>query len=293
MAIQPSVAVNHPCLLGEGPLWDKENNCIYWVDIIPGDIHRYSTLDSSHSTFNVGEMVGALALRKSGGLIAALQHGFAFVDFANKTVTRITNPEEHLPGNRFNDGKCDPAGRFWAGTMPLNETDASGNVYMLDTDFTVAHKIAGVTISNGMAWTADTKTFYYIDTPTRHVVAYDYDITTGEITNKRVVIDVHNEVGYPDGMTIDKNGMLWIAFFGGWQVALFNPLTGEKLQSIALPAANITCPTFGGPNLTDLYVTSATKELTAEEKLQQPYAGCLFVIKDLEVGGVPVEEFGG
>ena len=290
---QLEIAVNYSCFLGEGPVWGAAHNCIYWVDIIPADIHRYSLTTKQHETFNVGKMVGAIVLRKGGGLLAALQNGFAYVDFDNKTVTPITDPEAHLPGNRFNDGKCDPAGRFWAGTMPLNEKDPVGNVYMLDTDLSITHKIAGVTISNGLAWTADNATFYYIDTPTRVVVAFDYDITMGSIANKRVVVDVHNEVGYPDGMTIDKNGMLWIAFFGGWQVAQFNPHTGEKLQSIALPAANITCCTFGGPDLTDLYVTSATKELTAEDKLKQPDAGCLFVIKNMEVGGVAPHEFGG
>jgi len=293
MPSQPEIVLEHTCLLGEGPLWDAANNCIYWVDIISGNLHRYSIADEVHETFNVGAMLGAIALRKSGGLVAAMQNGFAFVDFDKRQVLHITDPEANLPGNRFNDGKCDPAGRLWAGTMPLNETDSVGNVYMLDKDLSVMHKIAGVTISNGMAWTADNKTLYYIDTPTRYIVAYDYDTTTGGISNKRVVIDVHGERGYPDGMTIDKNGMLWIAFFGGWQVAQFNPQTGERLQSIALPTANITCPTFGGPDLSDLYVTSAYKELTAEERAAQPYAGCLFVIKNMEVGGVSVHEFGG
>ena len=293
MPHQPAIVLEYSCLLGEGPVWDAANNCIYWVDIIPGHIHRYTLTSQKHDTFSVGQMVGAVVPRKGGGLVAALQNGFAFVDFDHKTVTHIADPEAHLPGNRFNDGKCDPAGRFWAGTMPLNEKDPSGNVYMLDTDLRVTQKITGVTISNGMAWAADHKTFYYIDTPIRCVVAYDYAIATGAITNKRVVVDVHTEQGYPDGMTIDNNGMLWIAFFGGWQVAQFNPTTGEKLQSIALPAANITCPTFGGPGLNDLYITSATKELSAGEKIKQPQAGCLFVIKDMEVGGAVVWEFGG
>jgi sugar lactone lactonase YvrE len=293
MHSQPQIAVNHSCFLGEGPVWDAANNCIYWVDIIPADIHRYSLATQQHEIFNVGKMVGAIVLRKSGGLVAALQNGFAFIDFYDKTITPIADPEANLPGNRFNDGKCDPAGRFWAGTMPFNEKEPVGNVYMLDTDLSVTRKIEGVTISNGLAWTADNKIFYYIDTPTRLVVAYDYNVATGSITNKRVAVDVHNQLGYPDGMTIDKNGMLWIAFFGGWQVAQFNPHTGEKLQTIALPAANITCCTFGGADLTDLYVTSATKELTAADKLQQPNAGCLFVIKNIEVGSVAPYEFGG
>jgi sugar lactone lactonase YvrE len=292
MPYNVEIASNHSCLLGEGPVWDEANNCIYWIDIIPGHLHRLLLTNNEHSIFTVGEMIGAVALRKGGGLIAAVQNGFAFVDFDTRTLKHIADPEAHLPGNRFNDGKCDPGGRFWAGTMPLNETEPAGNVYMVDTDLSVAHKIPAVTISNGMAWTEDAATFYYIDTPTRHVVAYNYDITTGNISNKRVAVYLHEETGYPDGMTIDRNGMLWIAFFGGWQVAQYNPHTGEKIQSIALPAANITCCTFGGPGFNDMYITSATKELTAADKLNQPYAGCLFVVKTLEMGGFAPTKFG-
>lgn len=292
MAYKVEIASNQSCLLGEGPVWDEENNCIYWVDIIPGYLHRLLLTNNQHSVFTVGEMIGAVALRKGGGLLAAVQNGFAFIDFDARTLQHVADPEAHLPGNRFNDGKCDPRSRFWAGTMPLNETEPAGNVYMVDTDLSVTHKIPGVTISNGMAWTEDASTFYYIDTPTRHLVAYDYDINTGNISNKRIAVSLHNETGYPDGMTIDRNGMLWIAFFGGWQVAQYNPHTGEKIQSIALPAANITCCTFGGPGFNDMYITSATKELTAADKLNQPYAGCLFVVKNLETGGFAPARFG-
>lgn len=290
---QPEVLVQCNCLLGEGPVWDAANNCIYWVDILPGDIHRYSADTKNHETFNVGHMAGAMALRKTGGLIAALQNGFAFVDFDKKTVKPITDPEAHLPGNRFNDGKCDPAGRFWAGTMPLTEKEPVGSLYMLDTDLSVSLKVPGVTISNGLAWNSDSTIMYYIDTPTKYIVAYDYDINIGIITNKRIAIDVRHEKGYPDGMTIDTNGMLWVAYYGGWEVVQYNPHTDEVLQRIDFPVSNITCCTFGGPAMNDLYVTSARKELSADEIEKQPDAGCLFIVKNIGATGLLPVAFAG
>jgi len=289
----PEVVLPTLCLLGEGTLWHAAQNCIYWIDIIPGDIHRYSVDKKTHDIFNIGQMIGAIAIRKNGGFVAAMQHGFYFVDFDNKTIQPITDPEKSLPGNRFNDGKCDPAGRFWAGTMPLNEKDAVGNLYMLDTDLSVTLKVPNVTISNGLAWSRDYSTLYYIDTPTRYVVAYDFDVANGNIGNKRIVIDVHHEKGYPDGMTIDEAGMLWIAFYGGWRVAQYNPNTGKLLQEIQFPVANITCCTFGGPLLQDLYVSTAKKELSPDELLAQPLAGSLFVINDVGSKGIPAFEFAG
>ncbi|HWB25508.1 MAG TPA: SMP-30/gluconolactonase/LRE family protein [Chitinophagaceae bacterium] len=290
---QPEVLLQQECLLGEGPVWDAAQNCIYWVNILPGDIHRYCLSTGQHSICNVGQMVGAIVLRKEGGLVAAMQHGFYFVDFDNKTVQPITDPEASLPGNRFNDGKCDAAGRFWAGTMPFNEKEPAGSLYMLDKGFPVTAKIKGVTISNGIAWNSDNTVMYYIDTPTRQIVAYDFDLESGSVSNKRVAVDVHHEPGYPDGMTIDSDGMLWVAYYGGWAVVQYNPKTGEALQRITFPVANITCCTFGGESLTDLFVTTARKELSDSELLTQPLAGSVFIIKNIGSKGILPNEFAG
>jgi len=278
---QPELLIKQTCLLGEGPVWDGENNCLYWVDILPGDIHRYTLSDGTLTTFNVGQMIGAIVPRRSGGLVAAMQHGFYFVDFDNKTLQPITDPEVLLPGNRFNDGKCDAAGRFWAGTMPFNESEPAGSLYILSTDLSVQLKIKGVTISNGLAWNSDNTVMYYIDTPTRVIVAYDFDLQTASISNQRVAVDVHGEKGYPDGMTIDTDGMLWVAYYGGWQIVQYNPHTGASLQRINFPVANITCCTFGGPSFADMYVTTARKELSEADLQKQPLAGSVFVIKNI------------
>ncbi len=285
------VVVPHTCLLGEGPVWDATTKSICWVDILNGIVHEYVAGKKEHRTLPVNDMVGAIALCTNGNFLAGLKSGLAFINRESGAIKKLHQPEAHLPGNRFNDGKCDPAGRFWIGTMALSEESGAGNVYRIDKDFSCTKIIAGVAVSNGMAWSADGKLFYYIDSPTREVVAYDFDMATGDIKNKRVVISVPKEEGFPDGMTIDSDGMLWIGHWDGWQVARWNPFTGEKLCSIPMPAARITSCTFGGDYLQDLYITSARVGLTAGQLDHQPLAGSLFIIKNSGFKGVETSTF--
>lgn len=285
------VVNNHKCALGEGPVWDHDKNRILWVDILEGKIHHIYPESGLHHAYNTGQKTGAIALRKSGGMIAALENGFYEIDIDNQLQNLIYNPEGHLPDNRFNDGKCDPAGRFWAGTMAMNDVPGAGKLYVLEKDLSVATKIEHVGCSNGLAWSPDQKTFYYIDTLTQNVVAYDFDISTGHITNPKIVIQIPKNEGYPDGMTIDSEGMLWIAIWNGWKVVRFNPLTGQKISEISLPAAQITSCTFGGKDLTDLYITSAKTGLTPEQLKEQPHAGSLFVIKNTGCQGLKTHKF--
>jgi sugar lactone lactonase YvrE len=220
-----------------------------------------------------------------------MKSGLAFINRENGEVKLMYHPEVHLPENRFNDGKCDPAGRFWVGSMALSEKAGAGSLYMIEKDLMHSVKIAGVTISNGMAWSPDHRIFYYIDTPTFEVLAYDYDIITGNIRNKRVAIRIPKKEGFPDGMTIDKEGMLWIAHWEGWQVTRWNPHSGKMLLSIALPASKITSCTFGGNDLQDLYVTSAGIGLTEKQRGEQPLAGSLFIIKNCGYQGLETTAF--
>lgn len=258
--------------LGEGPVWDEKNQILYWIDILNGLIHEYH-LDSGMSQyFSVGEMIGSYALTNEGNLIVATQKGFGFIDKKTGNYRLLAAPERNIPDNRFNDGKCDPSGRFWAGTMSLTGKEKVGTLYMYDQG--EAHPmIREVSISNGLAWSMDYKTMYYIDTPTRQVAGYDFDLEKGMISNKRVVVNLPKGTGYPDGMTIDSQGMLWIAHWGGWQVSRWNPLTGQKLQSIELPVEQITSVTFGGKDFNTLFITSAKTGLSAEALLKQPLAG--------------------
>jgi sugar lactone lactonase YvrE len=288
---QPVAVVEHNCLLGEGPVWDAKQKIICWVDILNGIIHTYSPDQNIHATIPVYQMAGAVAFCTDGNFIAALQNGFAFIDSNTGAIKMTGDPENHLPGNRFNDGKCDPAGRFWAGTMALSEETGAGSLYMLGKDLTAVKKIGNVSISNGMAWSADHTTFYYIDSPSFKVVAYDYDKITGAITNQRTIITIAATDGCPDGMTIDTDGMLWIAHWDGWQVTRWDPATGGKLFHFSLPVSKVTSCTFGGDNLQDLYITSASTGLSEEALKKQPLAGALFVIPDCGFRGMPAFEF--
>lgn len=289
--LQIDVVVKHTCALGEGPVWDAKRKVICWIDILQGEIHEYSPEQKTHRTIQVHQMIGSIAICTNGDFIAALQNGLGFIDRKTGEVRMVTDPEGHLPDNRFNDGKCDPAGRFWAGTMPLSEKEPAGSVYAASTDLSVTKKIEGVTVSNGMAWSNDDQTFYYIDTPTFEVAAYDYNKMAGHISNKRTIIKIPKEEGYPDGMTIDNDGMLWIGHWDGWQLARWNPATGKKLYDIRLPVANVTSCAFGGENLDDLYITTAKKGLTEEELQKQPLAGSLFVLRNSGFKGLPSFEF--
>ena len=181
----PEVVVDHRCLLGEGPVWDVKNQRILWVDILRGDIHAFYPGSKKFDTFNTSKLVGAIAPCTGGGLIAALDDGFALINLEVEQIVSLADPEAHLVDNRFNDGKCDPAGRFWAGTMSLSEDHGKGSLYTLEKDNFVTKKIEGVTVSNGMAWNLDKTKFYYIDSPTREVVVYDYDISNVNISNKK------------------------------------------------------------------------------------------------------------
>lgn len=289
--LEPAIVLEHSCLLGEGPLWDAARKVICWVDILRGEIHEYSPTQKTHTTMPVHQMIGSVAVCNNGNFIAALQNGFAFINRDSGEISMIADPEIHLPNNRFNDGKCDPAGRFWAGSMSKSDEAGAANVYTMHNDLSLIKKIERVTISNGMAWSLDHKTFYYIDTPTFEIAAYEYDNNTGHISNKKTIININELDGNPDGMTIDSEGMLWIAHWGGWQVTRWNPFTAEKLLTIKLPAEKITSCAFGGDNLDDLYITSAKVDLSDEELKLQPLAGSLFVIRNCGFSGMPAFEF--
>jgi sugar lactone lactonase YvrE len=283
--------VNHTNELGECPLWDSKRKAIIWVDILKGEIHEFSILQNDHRTLRLNEMVGSVALFANGNLLAALKSGLASVDRGTGKVKILVHPELHLNSNRFNDGKCDPEGRFWVGTLSLTEEERAGSLYRVNGDFSCSKMEERLTIPNGMVWSLDRSRFYFIDTPTKEIAVYDYDLSRGTITNKRTAISFEKEEGVPDGMTIDSEGMLWIAHWGGWQVSCWNPATGKKLFHISLPVGHVTSCTFGGENLQDLYITSARKGLTSEQLKQQPLAGSLFVVRDTGFRGLPTFEF--
>jgi len=277
---------NTASILGEGSLWNGKEGLLWWVDILGHKIHTYNPATNTDKVYQLDQMVGTIVSRKSGGALVALHHGFASFDFASGKYTLITNPET-TSEIRFNDGKCDPQGRFWAGTMEVAESGAPrGSLYVLDHDLKVHKKLSDVGISNGLCWSRDHKTMYYIDSPLKRVDSFDFDPATGDITNRKAVVTVTETDGFPDGMTIDSDDNIWVAHWGASKVTQWNPKTGKLLRTVSIPAEKVSSVAFGGPDLTDLYVTTASKGDPAP-------AGALFRVTGLGVKGVPAYEFSG
>lgn len=269
---------------GEGPIW--WDNSLYYVDIEGHAVVRYFPETGEEKVWEVGQRVGTIVPRTDGGLVFAGDDGFYFLDEKTGESTAISDPEPGKPGNRFNDGKCSPDGRFFAGTISLVKKTGDAKLYRLDPDLTVHEAFSPVTNSNGIAWSGDGKTAYYIDTPRKSVMAFDYE--AGELKNPRVVISTERYESSPDGMTIDENGNLWVAFCHGACVICYDPASGEEIQKVELPCLETTACAFGGPDLADLYVTTGIHKSVEEEK-----AGRLFKVTGLGVKGVPANAFQG
>lgn len=272
------------CTLGEGPAWDEKTQTLYWVDILEKKIYAGTEL-----LVELDDFIGCLAPCKNGHLILGKHASFVDLDLGTSQQTLLAALNEPAT-TRLNDGKCDPAGRFLAGSMDLNESAPIGSFYSYDGKFTRV-LFRDVTISNGMAWSPDHKTFYYIDTPTCEVRAYDYDVKTGEIANRRSAFEVPKSLGWADGMTSDTKGNLWIALWGGAQVTRWNPGTGQLLEQIPVPALQTSSVVFGGKNRNELYITSAWKGMSAADLNKYPLSGGLFKV-ETKVEGMPTFEFG-
>lgn len=277
MSLQAELVLDSKNALGEGPWWNEAERQLYWVDIERCRIHWYNPATGESDFLQLDQKIGAAVQTASEGqLLCALQHGIYFLDLKTGQTTPIFDPEADVPGNRFNDGKCDPAGRFWAGTMSMTGEKNKGALYCLDPVTGCRKVLDGVTISNGLAWSPDHRTLYYIDTPTREIAAFPYDPETGALGERRVAVRFGDEPGSPDGMTIDSEGMLWVAVWGGSRVDCWNPATGKRLETIAVPATNVTSCAFGGDGLDELYITTASVGLDPQAQAEEPLAGGLF-----------------
>jgi sugar lactone lactonase YvrE len=271
---------------GEGPIWWQER--LYYVDIEGHRVLRFDPETGEEKSWDVGQRVGTVVPRAGGGLVMAGDAGFAFLDEVSGVVTPVADPEPDKTDNRFNDGKCSPDGRFFAGTISTVKKTGDAALYRLDPDLTVTAAFGGVTNSNGIVWTADGNTMFYIDTPRRAVLAFDYDSNTGLLSRERVAFGTADkEAASPDGMAIDADGNLWIAFCHGSCVVCFDQ-AGNELRRVELPCREVTAVAFGGANLADLYVTSGVPGSEVEDD-----AGRLFVVRGLGVTGVPAHAFGG
>ncbi len=279
------------CQLGEGAIWNSKTGELYFIDIEGKKLFTFKESTKKLSIFDVGERIGTVVpTHDPNKVIIPLQNGIFEFDLKSKEKTLLSNPEEKRTKNRMNDGKCDPIGRLWVGSMHLDQTEGDASLYKIERDGTFETMIKKVTISNGIAWSLDESKMYYIDTPTGQVQAFDYDRTSGKIINGKPIITIPKTMGYPDGMTIDSEGMLWVALWNGNAVTRWNPNTGELISKIEVPAHNVSSCAFGGENLETLYITSARLDMTDEELKKWPQSGNVFKVKP-GVAGVKAFHF--
>ncbi len=284
----PRAVSDGAALLGEGPVWIPAEGAVYWVDIKAPAVHRHDPATGENRSWPMPEEIGCIAPRARGGFVAALRSGFAWIDLDGVEIERFAAPEPDVPGNRFNDGKCDAAGRLWAGTMDDGETRPTGALYRLDPDGAWHRMDEGYVVTNGPAFRPDGRVLYHTDTFERVVYAFDLS-ADGSLSNKRPFVRIPEGEGYPDGMTCDAEGFLWVAHWGGWRLTRFTP-EGEPERVIELPVAQVTSCCFGGPELDRLYVTTASIGLDDAARDAQPLAGHLFEVP-APVRGLPPQPF--
>ncbi|MGF1536915.1 MAG: SMP-30/gluconolactonase/LRE family protein [Elainellaceae cyanobacterium] len=273
--------------LGEGPIWDEVSSRLYWVDIYNHRVHWLDPATQETQFYDVGQTVGAIAPTTAGRLIMARRHQLAFLDPQTGRIDPIRDVEADRPHNRFNDGKCDTSGRFWFGSMC--NSGPHGSLYRYDPDGTLHTMETGLTISNGLGWSPDQRRFYLADSPLQKIYVYDYDAASGAIANRRVHVDLTAESCYPDGLTVDAEGCLWVALWDGWRVQRFDP-EGQPMGKVPMPVQRPTSCNFGGPDLQTLYITSASVGLSEAEIEQSFFSGDLFALEP-GVRGLPLTPF--
>jgi sugar lactone lactonase YvrE len=278
-------------VLGEGPSWDARRGVLYWVDIKRPAVFCFDPARGQVGHWPMINAVGCVApMRDAERLVFADSAGFGFLNLQTGATTHIGNPERDVAGNRFNDGKVDRAGRFWAGTIDDKCIRDSGSLYRLDRDGRVDRMDGGFICSNGLGWSPDDKTMYFTDSMTRTIWAYDFDLRGGSIGGRREFARLHEADGVPDGLTVDSEGCVWSAIWDGWRLVRFTP-EGSVDQEVRMPVQRPSSCMFGGPELKTLYITSACVELKWDALQSGPLAGALFAL-ECEVPGLAETPFG-
>ncbi|SCY38832.1 Sugar lactone lactonase YvrE [Nonlabens sp. Hel1_33_55] len=288
---QAEVAYEYNAQLGEGALWDAATQRLYWIDIFGKELHVFDPATSTDKTYDTGSVVGTVVSVNDEKVLVALVEGIYSIDLNTGAVELFSDTTDTEVPGRFNDGKVDPNGNFWVGSMPWDQEARTGKLYKIDAEGNATVMLTGIGISNGIVWTKDKSTMYYIDTKLNNVRAFDYDMNTSTISNERVIITVPEELGNPDGMAIDANDQLWIGLWNGNAVAHYDPKSGKLISKIEVPAHNVTSCAFGGENLDQLFITTASLDMTDEEMEKYPLAGSIFTIKP-GVRGVEAKTFG-
>lgn len=272
------VAVDTITQVGEAPIWDYKNQRLLWIDT-QGSLFIYTPKDGKNREIKLDRMIGTVVPCDEDTVLVGLQDGIYEMSLSTKELKFIQDPEGREVGNRYNDGKCDESGRLWIGTMDKDCTPKKANFFVVTPDGQGERVLEDVTISNGVIWSPDGKKMYYQDTPTRNITAFDFDNEKGVISNRKEIIHLPDSLGTPDGNTIDEEGMLWVANWDAACVTRWNPHTGELLQRIDVPALNVTAVAFGGENMDELYITTASLYMPEDKSANYPQAGKLFVVK--------------
>lgn len=278
-------SITSQCFLGEGPLWIARLGCFFWVDIEKGNLHRYHLATEQLEIRHFPHRLAVVLEGQIGKLILGLDRKLVRYDWETEEIEELCEVESDLILNRFNDGKVDPKGRIWIGTLSTLFTEGAGSLYRIGPDLQPKVQLTNLTISNGMAWTADRQTFYFIDTPTKKIQEFAFDPKTGAIEFRRIAVEIPEGLGFPDGMCIDREGMLLVAHYAGSGVYRWDPSTGQLLDKIELPVPHVTSCCFGGENLDLMLITTAQENLTADDLKKYPQSGDVFLLK-VEVGGI-------
>jgi sugar lactone lactonase YvrE len=277
--------------LGEGPLWDDRRQRLLFVDIMRGHVHEFDPATRTDRIVRFPWPVGAVALDGNGDWVLAAANGFHTANPVTGETRLVAPVEADRPDNRMNDGYVDARGRFWAGTMNMRKVPNEGTLYRLDPDGSVLPVLTGVSTSNGIDWSPDNRTAYYADTPTGRVDAFEFDLGSGALFHRRPFATIPSEHGRPDGLIVDADGFVWVCLWKGGAVRRYAP-DGQLDTVISMPASQVTKCAFGGPDLDELFITTAWVGLTDAERAEQPLAGALFRVRP-GVKGKRVNRFGG
>ena len=276
---------NSKSLLGEGPLYNQKDNCLYWTDIKDMKLFKYDLETKEIKNYNFNKPIGSFAFTSHDKIIVTTNSGYEYANVQNNSLTPIVNPEIDLPQNRFNDGKCDAKGRYLAGTMDNEEKEIKGSLYSYD-GVNVKKLEKDLFISNGLGWSPDSKKFYLTDSPKRVIYVYDYDLKSGDISNKQIFAKIDEKDGYPDGLCVDSEGYVWSAHWYGWKITRYAP-NGLVDTIYDLPVPKVTSCNFGGKKLDTLFITTASFELSEEELKKAPLSGYTFALKTKVKGQKP------
>lgn len=286
------LVIDSRCSLSEGPTWDSVRSVLLWVSILEGEVHAWDPASGKQRMWRIGQPVGAVSPMDSGGLLLAIQDGIASMNYESGVWELVAPIEKDRLNQRMNDAKCDPRGRFWAGTMSSGDpVPGSGTLYRYVSGEPPVAMVSGVTISNGLGWSPEGTFMYYVDTPRRQITVFPFDLEVGAIGEGRALLDVPENLGYPDGLCVDTEGCIWLALWGPGLIHRYSP-SGEHIGTVNVPISATSSCSFGGADLSTLFITTARLSLTPQQLEDTPHAGGVFAV-DVGIKGCSVPAFAG